>query len=245
MDTENTNRFGAFLKRGWFDLIFLGLLAWLLYEIVRLAIKAPPNVTEWLLVYLTGMYALLTLYLALISTKSALAAERAAKAMEESIEEARLTRWAQFAATVGLPDGDHYVEHVDGHATLRLTNVFSQPMVDFSAAMWRTELNPAGEHEVRYSSMIRSQPRSVLAAEQEISLDLQATNSTEAECRSLGELALLRFQQVFNKKPQHTLCMIAYYHRAGMSPMQLVYDLKPTPETKRVHEVREVKAGEV
>ena len=211
-------------------------------------VHAPSNLTEWLLVYLTGVYALLTLYLALLSAKSAMAsersamaAERSAKAMEDSIEEARMARWAQFAASIQLTDAQSYAENPDGSATLEFLNVFEQPVVNLQVAIWRTETGSSGEREVRYSSMMQSTPRSVLAEEKRVSVTLHDSDLPESGRRNIGEMALERFKQVFNRMPQHSLCLITYNDRVALlSPMVLVYDLsareaaneqaKPLPE---------------
>ncbi|MCL5102955.1 MAG: hypothetical protein M1133_02410 [Armatimonadetes bacterium] len=221
----------SILKRGWLDLLFLVILVWLIVLVCRMVYKSPPNAAQWLLVYLTGIYALLTLYLAMATLKSALAAERAAVAMEGSLEEARLSRWAQFAATIGLPDGEYYTCNSDGTVSLRIANLFSQPMVGLIVAMWETEIGPAGQREVRYSSMMVSQARDVLAGEAVIDIALKPARTTESVCRGIGENAVARFQQVFGKMPEHSLFLVQFLHRADMSGTQFVYDLNPAPDS--------------
>jgi len=218
------------------DLVFLSVLLWLLFKIAGLVLRQSPNLTEWLLVYLTAVYALVTFYLAAMSAKSAVAAERSAKAMEASIEEARLSRWAQFAATIRLARGDSYIVNKGGSVTLELLNVFEQPVLDLMVSIWKTEKGPSGESEVKYSTMIASQPVSLLAEQKKVVLSLTPSSFPESQRRIIGDIALERFKQVFNKRPEYSLCLLTYYDRATPStPMLFVYDLRPDQEDDRVH----------
>jgi hypothetical protein len=223
------------LRTGWLDVLFLIGLVWLLTCVVRLVRASPSNITDWLLVYLTGIYALFTLYLALAAVKSAAAAQRSATAMEASIEESRMTRWAQFGASIQVADPEGYVLRDDGSAQLELLNPFEQPVINLQVAMWETETLQNGQREIRYSSMMTSQPRSVLAEERRIELTLQTSHLPESQKREIGELALSRFKEVFNRTPEHTLVLVTYNDRvAFLSPMILVFDLKAKqPDAQR------------
>lgn len=241
-------RFLVLLKGALGDLIFLGLLSWLLWKIWSLVVQAPSNLTEWLLVYLTGVYALLTLYLALVSAKSAMAsersamaAERSAKAMEDSIDEARMARWAQFS-TIIEPDNDQkYIENPDGSITLELLNPYKHPATNLVVAMWHTETGSGGEREVKFSSMMQSEQRNVSCDDETVIVALNDSRLPDSERRRHGEWALNLFKEKWEKTPQHTLCMVQYYDRVALfSPITFVYDLsareaadeqaKPLPE---------------
>jgi hypothetical protein len=159
--------------------------------------------------------------------KSTTAAERSAKAMEDSVGEARAARFAQFGATLGFPDGYTYHRHPDASAVLRLTNTFDQPIVNLRVAMWQTEVGSSGEREVAFSTMAESAPYAINATQKDIFVVLRASVLPESERRVAGEQALEQFRKFFPRQPQHTLCLIVYNDRAAVyAPMVFVFDLE-------------------
>lgn len=223
------------LRSGWVDWLFIAGLVWLISRIVSLVRTSPSHITEWLLVYLTGVYALLTLYLALVAVKSALAtersaaaSERSAAAMEASIQEARLARVAQFGAIFRFADQRRCYRNPDGSVVIRIQNPFGQPMVDFRALLWQVEQSAKGEPEVRYSTMMESEPRTILPNELQVDMVLRPAQKPESQMRALGEEALQRYKDVFQKMPEHALCLIIYSDRANIAiaPAIFVWDLE-------------------
>ena len=198
-----------FFKKNFGDLFIIGILLFLIIEIIRLISNPTPEMTDWLLVYLTGIYALFAFYLAAMSAKSALAMERSAKAMEDSLIEARMTRWAQFGAPIQLSNFETYNRNYDGSISIEISNILEQPILNIVIAMWETEQGSSGNREIKYSSMMQSKPRSVTADEKTITLFLKPVNIPESEKVNLGNMALDRFKQVFNNNfPQNSLFII-------------------------------------
>lgn len=230
------------LLQHWLDLLVIPAVTALLILVARVAIKHPDNGSDWLMVYLTAVYALLTFYLALAAVKSARASERSAKAMEESLMEARLTRWAQFGAGIALSNEETYIENTDGTVSLTLINIYRQPILDLRAAMWITETNSSGEREVKYSSMLRSKPRLISADETSVEILLEPSDEADSERQRIGEIALARFRELHNRMPNHTLFIIWFNHRADTLPAMYVYDLQQNSKFMRVREERTKKA---
>lgn len=228
-------RLYCWLKSALMDIIFLGILLLLLWKIGSLLIQKPDDLTEWLLVYLTGAYAWMTMRIALASVASAKAAERSAiaaiisaQAMKRSVKEARMTRWAQFAASIQLEDAESYVQNSDGTATIAILNVFERPVEDLHVYIWQTETGSTGDREVKYCSMIQSKPQNIMATDQRVSITLRDFGSSESERRNKGELALEYFKVVYDKSPEHSLCLITFRDRASEQGLRAqVYDLSP------------------
>ena len=157
--------------------------------------------------------------------RSAKAAEQSARAMEDSVLEARQARWAAFAAILRLPDSEYFTELAEGEAELRLLNLFRQPIADLSVSLWETETHD-GISEVKFSTMRESDKLDITQDQQLITVRLKASSRVESEMRTLGELAQSRFKEVFGSLPEKNLCLILFTHRAELNGSVLVYDLQ-------------------
>lgn len=208
-------------------LIVLGMIGW----IIQLAATDQPDKATWLLVPVTAIYSVFTLFVAGASIRNAQASLRAAEAMEASVEEARLSRWAAHSGYISLTDRDHYTVS-NGAAKIRLTNAFRQPILDLQVFIWRTEEGPSGDREVQYASMLESKMRELSDDEDIVEIELTRSTRAESECRAFGEAALSRFESLSKSRPQHSLCVLRYAHRANMLGSIFVYDLVPVPEEK-------------
>lgn len=217
------------IKKYFVVLFFPVILVILVIKICILAYKSPQNQTDWLLVYLTAIYAIAALYLALISLKSALAMERSARAMEDSILEARLTRFGQFGATVQFADNETYQLFDDGSATVRILNSLKQRIIDLQVTLWETEEGANNEPEVKCSSMKQSGFHLLTESEESKIIKLLPVEYPESEKRKLGDATLEKFKQRFNRKPKHSLVLVTFYDRFTLFRQWiLLFDLQPS-----------------
>ena len=221
------------LINNWVNLIFLFSLIWLLLKIIELVNESPTDLTNWLLVYLTGIYALLTFFLAIVSKKAVIAAERSARAMEISINEARMLRLATHSAAIGFQHGYTYIENTDSSVMVEIQNLYEQPVIDLSILLWKTEIGTSGEREIKYSSMVRSDSINIPANQKEITVILKQTSATDSECRNLGTVALGQFMRFSQEPPKSALCLIVYFDRTTLAgvPKIFVYDLTQKPKS--------------
>jgi len=225
-------RFLNWLKRAYGNLIFICILIFLLVKIISLVHEEPQNITEWLLVYLTGIYALIALYLAAISAKSAIAMERSAKAMEESLFEARLSRLAQYGANVQLA-GRTYQLNDDGSVIIKILNINKQPITNLQISLWETEKGRAGVPEIKYSSMKQSDTHLIRADDEIRAIKLVQVNIPESERRKLGESALELFKQVHKCIPNDSLVLLTYNDKFfPFQPWNYTFDLKASPDMR-------------
>ncbi len=206
-------------------LIVASMIVW----IVCLVVSDRPDKPSWLLVPLTVIYAVFTLWMAAAAFQNAAAARRSAEAMEASVEEQRQSRWAAFAALVTFPECLKYRANTDGSASIVLGNLFRQPILQLWVRLWQMDAQSTGEGQVKYSTMMESVPIDVEANNASVTVRVQPTSLPESERVRIANLAMDHFRQVFqNAVPRSALCLIAYRHRAQMSETFLVYDLERT-----------------
>ncbi|MCG3130336.1 MAG: hypothetical protein FLDDKLPJ_01091 [Phycisphaerae bacterium] len=200
------------------------MIAW----IIGLAFSASSEKPSWLLVPLTVIYAVFTLWMAAAAFQNAVAARRSAEAMEASVEEQRQSRWAAYAATLTFPEGLTFRPNADGAVTFSLGNPYRQPMLGLWIRIWDMEPQGAGPGSIKYSTMRESVPKDVEASDASVTVQVKPTTQPEAERVRVGDLALKRYKEVFSGEvPKSTLCVITYRHRAQLGDVILVYDFKP------------------
>jgi hypothetical protein len=160
--------------------------------------------------------------------QNAVAARRSAEAMEASVEEQRLSRWAAFAAVVSFPAGYRYRVQTDGRRTVQISNAHRQPILELRIAMWDMETVVGAQDKLRYSSMLENEPRDVDAHDRTVEITLSPTRRPETERITFGNLAIERFKELTKGiPPKTTLCLITYLHRAQNNYAVFVYDLAP------------------
>jgi hypothetical protein len=207
-------------------LILAGMIGWT----IRILASDQPEKPSWLLVPLTVIYAVLTLWMAAAAFQNAQAARRSAEAMEASVEEQRLSRWAAFAANLSFPQGYTYRQETDGSLSIVLGNLFRQPIIGLRAVVWFMDQNAGSDGQVRYSTMMESEVLDIDHDTHTITLQVKPTKRPEADRVQLGEFALRRFREVFqNQVPKSTLCLLTYSHRANLATQHFVYDIVPVP----------------
>lgn len=229
--TPSTNesrfiRFRRWLRRVWGDLIMLLILVGMIGWAIGIIASDQPDKPSWLLVPLTVIYAVLTLYMAAAAIQNAQAARRSAEAMEASVEEQRLSRWAAFAANLSFPQGYTYIRGEDGDLLVVLGNLFRQPIIGLRVVVWFMDQSPNAEGQVRYSTMMESESIDVAQDTSTVNIILKPTARTEAERVQFANLAMQRYKEVFsNQVPKSALCLIVFSHRANLNSQFFVYDL--------------------
>jgi len=222
-------KFINWLKRSWFDLAFISFLIWLITKVIGLIGSSNTDKADWMLVYLTAIYATISFYLAMVSLKASLAAERSAIAMEESTREIKLSRLAQFSALLMFPEGKNpYYKKSNGNYILDLINQFNRPIMNLQALIWETELGSNGDRELKFSSLLESDPLNVESNEREIKIFMRPSKRIESERIKFGEAALDRFKQVNNNLlPENSLLVILYWDLTTFGQANIfVYDCK-------------------
>jgi len=206
----------GWLRANWIIILLILPICFLL-KIVELAIKSPPDLTNWLLVYLTAIYSLLTFLLAIIAWKSAISAERAAKAMEISIYETRMDRLVAFSASIGFPNGYTYIENQNSTVNIEIENSFEQPIMWLRCFFWLMEKDPSGKRTVKYSSILQSDFLNISSDQKRIAITLKKINITDSESINWAKVALDRYLSLNSNPPESALCMIMYVDRASIA----------------------------
>lgn len=217
----------AWCRKWLANIVLLMIVGTMIVWIGCLIVSDSPDKPSWLLVPITVIYAVFTLWMAAAAFVNAAAARRSAEAMEASVQEQRQSRWAAFAAYISFPEGYKYRANTDGSTTIALGNLFRQPIMNLHVRLWQMEAQSIGEGQVKYSTMMESTPINVEADEPTPAVQLQRTSLPESERARIANLALRRFREVFdNNVPRSALCLITYAHRAQIGEMVLVYDLE-------------------
>lgn len=210
------------------DLVFVVVVVGMIVWIVWILASDWPDRPAWLQVPFTVIYAVLTLYMAAAAFQNAIAARRSAEAMEASVEEQRLSRWAAFAANLSFPQGYVYRQEADGNLSIVLGNLFRQPIIGLQIVVWFMDQTPGASGHVRYSTMMESEVVDIDHSTSTVTMKLRPTKRPEAERIRYGELALARYREVFeNQVPTSALCLLTFSHRAKLSPQYFVYDVTP------------------
>lgn len=227
---KQPSRFRQWLRRAWLDLVLLTIVVGMIGWVIWILASDQPDKPSWLLVPLTVIYAVLTLWMAAAAFQNAQAARRSAEAMEASVEEQRLSRWAAFAANLSFPQGFTYRQEADGSLSIVLGNLFRQPIIGLRAVVWFMDQTPGADGQVRYSTMMESEALDIEHDTPTVTVQLKATKRPEAERVQFGELAMVRYREVFqNQVPKSALCLLAYSHRANLSTQFFVYDIAQVP----------------
>ncbi len=225
------SKLNAWCRKWLVDVILLLIILSMIVWIICLAKSNMPDKPSWLLVPVTVIYSVFTLWMAGASAQNAVAARRSAEAMEASVEEQRQSRWAAFGAIISFPDGYKYRVDQANNWSITLGNPYRQPMLRVWARMWLTEGPGAAEGQLKYSTLMESAPIDVPADSPGFSLFLKPTTQAEAARISAGNAALERYREVYGGAlPKSALVAILYEHRARLGSTVLVYDFERMQE---------------
>jgi hypothetical protein len=209
-------------------LILLLMVIWT----VHILVSDQPDKPSWMLVPLTVIYAVLTIWMTKAALQNADAATRAAVAMEASVDEQRRSRWAAFAANLSFPEGLTYKQNTDGSISIVLGNHFRQPIIGLCVAVWFMDQSPGAAGQIRYSTMMESDSRDIDHDTATVTIRLSPTHRGEAYRIHHGNVALERYKEVFqNELPKSALCMLQYSDRANLGFKHFVYDIVPWSST--------------
>ena len=206
------------------------MILWMLW----IALSDWEDKPTWLLVPLTAVYAMLTLLMFAAARQSALAATRSAQAIETSVYEQRRDRFLAHAVFISFSGGLNYHYVDEQHATVRMRNVYSRPILGLQVLLWRIEVSSSGERSVKFSTMLEAIPRDIDPETRDFEISLGPSERTEQERVALGQEALARYRR-FNRDaiPMSALCLIWYYDRALNDFATYVHDLQRQPQSDR------------
>lgn len=217
------SKFKTWCRKWLAGVVLLLIVGSMLVWIGCLAVSDSQDKPSWLLVPITVIYSVFTLWMAAAAFQNAVAARRSAEAMEASVKEQRQSRWAAFAAILTFPEGYKYDVNNDGSTSIVLGNPYRQPMLRLWVRLWQME----GEGQIKYSTMMESEAIDVAADAAQVKVELRATSQPESERVRVADLAIERFRLVFqNAVPRSALCLITYAHRAQIDDTILVHDLQ-------------------
>ncbi len=228
--TPKPDGFSKRLRKSWPGLLFLCILVGMIAWIVVIGRSDWDDKASWLLVPLTAVYSILTLFIGVASFQNAKAALRSARAMEESVAEQRLSRWAAFAAVISFPRGYRYSVASDGRGILVLGNPLRKPIIQLQVKLWEMEAASVGDGLVKYSTMMESDDADVEEGQATVTIELRPSILPEQERVRLGNLAIERFRTVNQGvSAKATLCLITLRHLAQPEGIVLVYELERQP----------------
>jgi len=201
--------------------IIVGLLGW--FSVI--ASGDGSQKPGWLLIPLTAIYALSSLYMAAGAIQAAQASRKSADVMEQSLREIRLSRIFQYSPYISFPQGFRYELRSDGCAAISLRNLFNAPIISLYMVLWEMEDSPDGK-VLKYSSLRESVPRDYAANETDITVVLSPSQRTEEEKVNSARQALQGFQGAFGRGPLNSLCVTLFSIRGNEVPAILYNDLE-------------------
>lgn len=214
------------------DAFFLLMAGGMIVWIVILVSKADQSTPQWLLVPLNILYVIVSLYIAAASFRNAAAANRAAQAMEESVVEARISRFAQFAPLISPADTHPLTINPDGTAELRLKNPFGQPARELRAYLFEARAGGQGKPEFQLSTMRESTSRDVPENETAFTLHLSPSNSPDADRRDILNVLIEQMQRYRQTAPESFLLGLFYHYKGDLTPVIFTFDVTPVPQSE-------------
>lgn len=212
------------LRRYGGNLFCVLLLVGMLLLIWIILAGDSPDKPAWLLLPVTGIYVLVSLYMAAGAIQAAQASRRSVEVMEATLVEMRLSRQMQYSPWFSFPCGAKCLLTPDGSAHIELRNLFRVPIAGLWIMLWELETSSHGK-VVKYSSMRESVPRDYSADEREMSIVLSPSGRTDDEKLQIATMTAEQFERVYGRPPQSSLCLIAYYVAGEPQPRSLFYDL--------------------
>lgn len=229
------------LRRNWEHIIILPILlffGWTVY----IVLKGDNNKASWLLVSITGIYAFVSVYIAMAGIrsahaasrsaeameKSAQAAIRSAEAMEKSVAEMQYSRLLQYAPDITFRNGYQCEILADGSARIVLSILSDIPVMGLQLWLWRLEDTETGKNPMP-STMLESQVQHAVG-KTNVTITLNpATNYTEKMQGDFKDLALNWFNannSQYGALREDFLCVMSFRIKGMPNPLPSCYDLK-------------------
>jgi hypothetical protein len=216
------------MKWNWYYLIDVFLILMVLLMLVWAAVIVAGNDTnkpQWLLIPVTAIYVIVSLYMAAGSLSAARASREAVDVMRETLEEMKLSRRVQYSPYISFPGGLVCTVFSDDTAILYLRNLLNVPMAQFAVFLWEMEDSPSGK-ALKFSSMRVSEPADYAADETDITVEMLSSQLPDEEKREFGTNVLQEYlARSGGVNPNNSLCFIRYYIRGEINPLIHVYDL--------------------
>lgn len=218
------------LRNNTVNLILLSILISLFVWIWRIVCGNANDKAQWLLLPITGIYVVVSVYMAAGAIIAARASQKSAEVMEQTLGEMRLSRVIQYSPWFSFPDGYCCTLHEDDTVSFQLHNLFAVPIAGLWVMLWELEKSPDGSMTVKYSSMRESTPRDYARDESVIELRLQLSSRTDAEKLNYGKLFEDEFSQRFGAAPARSLLAMLYYVKGEPHAHTLFYDFEILPD---------------
>lgn len=217
------------------EIVLLGVVVGCIYGMLSPLVNKQTLDPQWLTVYLTAIYATLTLYMAVGTVVAARAAVDSVGLMQRSLAEQALVRQLEYSALVTFNSG-HFVYYLDEKTyMLDLLNLKGKPIQNLCAFLWLTEKDSDGTPTLMYSSMMNSVVENIAPSTTKIELRLHQSRETEVEKALFAQSLLEQFKSRHEgNMPSHSLCVITYMNLADGVPVFEFYDLAISREREFV-----------
>ena len=214
-------------------LVILLTLFFLIYVIIRGNYENKPG---WLLLPITGVYVVVNVYMATGSILAARASQKSTEVMQETLQEMRLARQMQYSPWFSYPEGPRISLKEDGHAYLKMKNLFRVPVGQLYVMLWELENGPQGS-TIRFSSMRESRPQDFSEGDTEFIIDMSLSSRTDEEKARVANLALSDYIERWRGQPMSSLCVIAYNIAGEAATRFLLFDFEISGRTSRQHDL--------
>ncbi|MEN6371371.1 MAG: hypothetical protein ABFD64_05085 [Armatimonadota bacterium] len=217
----------GWLRRYWEHVVFvpasMGLFIWL----GSIAMSNGTNKATWLLLPITGIYAVISAYIAVAGFRSASSSSKSTEIMAKTLEEMMFSRLLQYAPEIRFRGGYEYISETSDNAIgIQLRNMSpGVPVLGLRAFLWELETTDKGKN-LKYSSMCETSIHDY--EENNIDLRLMPSNISEEYKYKLGMDAFEKYMQEHNETPpsQDALCILYYTVRGFQQQIRLTFDLK-------------------
>ena len=233
--TNHKASFWQAAKRNWMDCFLITIVLAMLVWIGFLVQGSDPNKASWLLLPLTAIYVVTNIWVAAGAVRSANAASETANITQQTLREMQRQTQAMYAPTISFPEDYKCWLKPDGTMELLLTNLAEQPALRLQIFVWEMEADQAGLKKCKFSSLRESLPEDFLGDAQGRKFVLKPSKRMDSEKVKFADVALERFQEVYGKVPDGSLCALQYSTKVSNGPILLVNDLmivQPSEEEK-------------
>lgn len=199
------------------SLLVMALWLWML------ARGSAVDKATWLLVPVTGIYIIVSGYMALAALRAAQANEKAVAVMRDTLAEMQLSRAVEHLPVLGFPRGHLCGLPANGNAYLELRSLCPVPILGLHVALWELE-QCDGSVVPKYSSMRESAPTDYPVGTDRIEVAMERSPRPDEEKRSSATSMMQEFRNRFKKPPANSLCAVSFSTRSSPMPLLYLYD---------------------
>lgn len=214
----------------WFYIIDVVLILLVVVALVSMWIIAKGSYTDkpqWLLLPMTGIYVIVSFYMAAGAIAAAKASQKSAEVLEETLGEMRVTRRMQYSPYFSFPQGYVVAISQAGKAEIDLMNLHSAPILGLQVMLWEMEETPSGRAP-RSATMWESAPTDYPADRREFRVSMERSMRTDEEKYQIAHFALQEFEARFKAHPQYSICVFSYGITGETQRTVLLFDMTIT-----------------